>query len=188
MKAAAIILAAGASRRLGSAKQLAIVGGQRLLERTVDTCVAAELSPVFVVLGARADEIETACRLSAAVILRNEAWECGSASSIYEGISALEGRDCDAAVLLTCDMPFVTADHLRALVALAEEKQQSAASEGEGWSGVPACFLRASFPDLLALRGDVGARKLLKDSPRIRLGNDVDVDTSEDLAKANEIA
>ena len=187
MKTAAIIMAAGASRRLGSPKQLAKVGGERLLEVAIDSCLAAGLAPVLVVLGAHAEQITEACDLREARVINNAAWQSGAASSIHAGVGALHSEYVEAAIVMTCDMPFVTADHLRALIHLSEETQVNVGSRGDNWHGVPACFLRASFSELLELKGDMGARKLLKNAPLVDLANGLDVDTAEDFAAANEL-
>lgn len=186
VKAAAIILAAGSSRRLGTPKQLAVVGGAPLLTRSMQVCSEAGLSPLFVVLGANAPQIEAGCSLLGASVLQNDAWASGVASSIRVGIAAAERYDIDSAVITTCDMPFVTAAHLRALVALARAEHRDTGSEADNWKGVPACFLRASFFRLLQLDGDTGARKLLEHAPTVHLRNPLDVDTPQDLATARE--
>ena len=80
---------------------------------------------------------------------------------------------------MTCDQPAVTADHLCALASSTEPTASSYANR----QGVPAWFPRASFPDLLQLTGDSGARDLLKQARTIDLpGGDLDIDTADDLA------
>jgi CTP:molybdopterin cytidylyltransferase MocA len=171
---AAVVLAAGASTRLGEPKQLVMLGRETLLERAVRTARTAGCHPVLVVLGAAAQQIRERCELGDAVLLVNEAWEEGMASSIKVGV----------VVLMTCDQPAVTAEHLRALAGSGEVT----ASAYDGRRGVPAYFPAASFPDLLELRGDVGARELLRSAAAMELHNgELDVDTELELSLAREL-
>jgi molybdenum cofactor cytidylyltransferase len=80
VKVAAVVLAAGASTRLGRPKQLEVVNGERLLDRAVRACLGAELSPVVVVLGANADPIRHICDLESTQVVENDAWTEGMAS------------------------------------------------------------------------------------------------------------
>jgi CTP:molybdopterin cytidylyltransferase MocA len=183
MSIAAVVLAAGASSRLGEAKQLLSVGGERLLDRAVRVAREAGLSPIIVVLGSKAAEIAASCDLRDALVVRCERWDEGMSRSLQAGIEAAAKADrVEAAVVMTADMPFVTAEHLRAL---ARKKNTVRASRYGGRNGVPAHFPRAAFAELLRLEGDAGARKLLGDAASVELGEAaLDVDTAEDLAEA----
>jgi molybdenum cofactor cytidylyltransferase len=182
MRAGAVILAAGASRRLGEPKQLVMLGNETLLERAVRIAREAECSPIVVVLGAEAASIQAACDLGSASVMVNESWVEGMGGSIRAGIAAL--RDVDACVVLTCDMPAVTAAHLSSLMASGEVTASSYA----GRRGVPAYFPVSTFPLLMELHGDAGARDLLRSSPCVELiGGELDVDTVEDLERAREL-
>jgi len=179
---AAVVLAAGASTRLGEPKQLIVIEGETLLERAVRTAREANCAPVVVVLGANAERIREQCDLGDAVVVVNEAWEEGMASSIRIGVDALGGTD--GVVLMTCDQPAVTADHLRALMRSAEVT----ASAYAGRRGVPAYFPVRSVPELLRLRGDAGARDLVRSAAAVELaGGELDVDTHRELARAREL-
>jgi molybdenum cofactor cytidylyltransferase len=179
---AAVVLAAGASSRLGEAKQLVRLGAETLLERAVRVARDAKCSPVVVVLGASAALIRAQCELDDAIIVVNHDWADGMGSSIPVGVSAL--RDVDGCVVMTCDMPAVTAEHLRSLMASGE----LTASSYAGRRGVPAYFPVASFPLLVELHGDVGARDLLRSARCMELsGGELDVDTEKDLARAREL-
>ncbi len=179
---AAVILAAGASTRLGEPKQLVVLAGETLLERAVRIARDAGCRPVVAVLGAEAARIQERCALSGAEVLVNEAWPEGMASSIRVGVGALGGGD--GALLMTCDQPAVTAEHLRALIANGEVT----ASAYSGRRGVPAYFPAASFPALLELRGDAGARELLRSAAAVELpGGELDVDTAAARAEAERL-
>jgi CTP:molybdopterin cytidylyltransferase MocA len=179
---AAVVLAAGASTRLGEPKQLVMLGGETLLERAVRVAHEAGCAPVVVVLGAAAELVAARCDLGSAVVVVNEAWEEGMASSIRVGIGGVGGAD--GVVLMTCDQPAVTAEHLLALMA-AGQVTASAYAERRG---VPAYFPGAAFPALAALRGDAGARELLRGTATVELvGGELDVDTATDLAEATRL-
>ena len=176
---AAVVLAAGASRRLGEPKQLLVIGGETLLERAVRTARQAGCSPVVVVLGAEAERIRERCDLGGAQVIENPEWPDGMASSVRAGVEA--ARHADGIVLMTCDQPAVTAEHLRAVMASGEVM----ASAYSGRRGVPAYFPETNFPALMKLAGDSGARELLLTASAIELpGGELDVDTEADRAEA----
>jgi molybdenum cofactor cytidylyltransferase len=179
-RVAAVILAAGASTRLGEPKQLAMLAGERLLERAVRVAVEAGCAPVVVVLGAQAERIRAECDLQAAEVVINVAWCEGMASSIRAGVAAIAGV-CDAAAVMTCDQPAVTAEHLRKLASSA----LPAASAYAGRKGVPACFAAGHFPELMQLRGDAGAKSLVESACAVDLAwGELDIDTAEGLENA----
>lgn len=176
---AAVVLAAGASTRLGEAKQLVRLGGERLLERAVRVAFEAGLGEVVVVLGCGAETIRGVCELNGTRVAVNQRWEEGMGSSVRVGVSAIS-REMDGVLLMTCDQPAVSAAHLALLVG-----DEVAASSYAGRRGVPAYFPRARFGGLLGLRGDAGARELLAGVRTVTLaGGEVDVDTPEGLAAA----
>jgi len=192
MAVPAIILAAGASRRLGRPKQLVRIAGETLLGRTSRVVREAGADPVFVVIGANREAIEAGVDMTAVRAVFNADWEQGIASSIGAGIEVLRHSVPDAAavLLLACDQPKLTADHLRKLILLHESATGTVtvASAYVGVAGIPAIFPAPRFAHLLALTGDEGARHLLRDSecPVITesfAGGEVDIDTPEDLVR-----
>ncbi len=186
---AAIVLAAGASRRLGAVKQLLRdADGQALLPRLVRDAGAAGCAPVIVVLGAHADTVRPLLDDASAHIVENTAWIDGMAGSIRAGLDALESSACSAAVLLACDQPAVNAEHLRALLAAHAEHGGRVVSRYDGVSGIPAVWPRADWPALRALTGDRGARSLLHgDETAVDLPDGaLDLDTPRDVARWHE--
>jgi molybdenum cofactor cytidylyltransferase len=178
---AAIVLAAGASTRLGEPKQLVVLGGETLLERAVRVARDAGCAPIVVVLGANSEQIRERSNLGDAVVALNELWSEGMATSIHVGIEAAKASD--GVVLMTCDQPAATAGHLRKLTG----SNEITASAYAGRRGVPAYFPAGSFAALMQLRGDAGARELLRDAASIELPyGELDVDTLLDLAQARE--
>jgi molybdenum cofactor cytidylyltransferase len=177
---AAIILAAGESKRLGHPKQLIRIGGEMLLHRTIRTAEEAGCTPVIMVLGAHHAEILSHISPHPAVTLINPTWHKGMASSIRLGIEAVP-KTASGAVLLTCDQPAISSAHLQLLMATGN----LTASEYAGRHGVPAYFPSSMFTELTKLRGDAGARELLRSAPAVSLPNgELDIDTASDLDNA----
>jgi len=190
MPVAAIVLAAGASRRLGQPKQLLMHDAETLLERAIRLAHEAGTSPVVVVLGAHIHIIRASIPFKNAVSVVNNHWEQGISTSIQEGLRTVDktAPGATGALLLSCDQPRLTSTHLRALVAnfAAQGAAGITASAYAGVLGVPAVFPRAVFPDLLALRGDTGARSLFAEPPCALntiefAGGEVDIDLPADL-------
>ncbi len=182
----AIVLAAGASTRFGSAKQLARVAGRPLLHTAVARAADVAGSAVTVVLGARAAELSPLLTHSQASLVINRDWREGMASSIRAGVARLPGS-CSAVLLMVVDQAAVTAEDLKRLVSAWRRQPDYIVAARYGMTtGVPAIFPRTVFPDLAALRGDVGARVLLRRNPdrvvRVPMASAaIDIDTPEDL-------
>jgi molybdenum cofactor cytidylyltransferase len=182
MRCGALILAAGASTRLGHPKQLIRLGNETFLDRSVRIAREAGCAPVVVVLGASEERIRDQCKLQDVLIVSHPDWAEGMGTTISRGVR--EFGDVQGILVMTCDMPAVTADHLGKLVA----SEQVAASSYGGSNGVPAYFPRDLFPELIDLKGDTGARELLRSAHGIELpGGELDVDTFEELEKARGI-
>ena len=181
-----IVLAAGASSRFGSPKQLAKVQGVPMLALMISRAQVLAGRAVSVVLGANATQItpRLAC-LDVAVVV-NRGWAEGLASSIRAGVEHLPGH-CDGALLLLADQCAVTSADLQRLAKVWHQDPLAIASGqyGGDW-GVPAIFPRSSFPALLALRGEHGAKDLLRYPVGRRVGVPmpgaaIDIDTVQDL-------
>jgi molybdenum cofactor cytidylyltransferase len=183
---AAVVLAAGASSRLGEPKQLIRLGAENLLERAVRVAREAGCEPVVVVVGSEYGRVLANSVLGDVITVINDKWEEGMASSIRLGVGALRfaPKDAEGVVLMTCDQPAVTTKHLFELTQRAEVK----ASRYAGRNGVPAFFPKKNFDVLMSLTGDKGARELLAEARYEELENgDLDVDTAEDVARAREM-
>lgn len=182
-----LILAAGASTRLGQPKQLVHIGGRPALHGVVSSAVALGGHAVTVVIGAHAAELTRLLGHSPASVIVNRHWEEGMASSIRCGLGALPPT-CDAVLILLGDQVAVTADDLKRLAsAWKEQDSVIAAATYEQHVGVPAIFPRIVFSELAQLRGDQGARKILERNNfrlvRVPMPNAaVDLDTPDDLA------
>lgn len=182
-----LVLAAGASRRLGQPKQLVKLAGRPALHGVVANAVALAGSAVTVVVGAHASELSRLLAHSSASVVVNRQWEEGMASSIRRGLAALPST-CDAVLILLGDQVAVTADDLKRLAgAWKEQDGVIATATYDRHVGVPAIFPRICFSELAELRGDQGARKLLERHNyrlvRVPMPNAaIDLDTPEDLA------
>lgn len=162
--AAAVVLAAGASRRLGRSKQLLPFRGRPLVRGAVEAAMDAGARPLVVVTGASADEVAAAVADLPVSTVHNPRWTDGIAGSIAAGVSAIRSAwpDCPAILLLACDQPLVTAQLLRDLLDLRRARDAPAAATAyAGTIGIPAVFGRSMFPSLLQLIGDAGAKSIL---------------------------
>jgi molybdenum cofactor cytidylyltransferase len=186
----AVILAAGASTRMGSPKQLLALDGQPLIVRAVEAALASPAWPVVVVLGAHAEKIRPALARLPVLVAENPAWAEGMAASIRAGIATLRqfSRHLDAALLALCDQPAFSAGTIARLVAAQRTAGRSiVAARYGGRNGAPALFLREHFAALAALTGEEGARPLLNGDPARVAAVDLpelalDLDTPADVA------
>jgi len=188
MNTGIIILAAGNSSRLGSPKQLLYYQGSSLLQRTVAAAKTSAYEPVVLVLGAHSDQIlEQHPDLKINIII-NDSWEKGISSSIAAGLSKMLELEADTknVVIAVADQPFIRPEIFRELV---EESQRSrkniVASKYAETIGTPALFNEIYFDELIALRGNTGAKPILQkyaaDVATIpfELGH-IDIDTQTD--------
>jgi molybdenum cofactor cytidylyltransferase len=157
-----IVLAAGQSTRLGQPKQLLLVSGRPLLERTLDLARGTAFEPRIVVLGAYADDVERAINLRGWRVVRNPRFADGQATSLRAGLDALPA-DVDGAVVLLGDQPLVPSWLIDELTARFDPNAHVAVRPryADG-PGNPVLLGRELFPELLALAGDVGAREVLR--------------------------
>jgi molybdenum cofactor cytidylyltransferase len=182
----AIVLAAGASTRFGSAKQLVRLAGRPLLHTVVTRASEVTGNALIVVLGSGAAQLAPLLKHSPGSVVINQEWREGLASSIRAGVARLPAA-CSAVMLLLADQAAVTAEDLKRLAGTwRKQPQHIAAALYSGSCGAPAIFPRSSFRSLSELRGDTGARALLvRNSDRVvrvpMPSAAVDVDTPEDL-------
>ncbi len=161
-----ILLAAGASQRMGRPKQtLVLEEGKSMLLKTVETALATSLRPVVVVVGANKGEIVPELKGQPVTIVDNAFWQEGMASSVKIGLAGLfmTQPKLDGVLMLVCDQPYVTADLLEQMVRTYEEsgKKAVACRYQKQW-GVPVLIGRELLAELTHLTGDQGAKPLLK--------------------------
>ena len=188
---AIIILAAGGSSRFGKIKQLVHFRGKTLLQHAIEQATEAGGEPVVVVTGANSNEISKQINNEKTDIVFNKDWEQGMASGIVTGLKkavALKNK-IEAAIIAVCDQPFISSSLFQQLY----HKQIKSAKDIVACTyadtiGTPALFTHKYFDVLMSLKGDEGAKKLLK-----RYSNDVaavdfpdgyiDIDTKEDYER-----
>lgn len=182
-----VLLAAGASRRFGSPKQLARVGGQTLLRRMAGIALASRPAGCVVVLGARAGRLRRELAGLNVRVVVNGRWREGLSRSLAAGVAALPA-DARAVLVLLADQAAINAADLERLCECwRRAPRRIFAARTDGGLGPPAILPRSAFPELRRLRGDRGARELLRD-PRRRAvgielpGADLDIDRRSDLA------
>ncbi len=186
----AIILAAGKSSRLGGIKQLLSFHNKTLLQHTIDELELAGAKPVIVVTGGHAKAVVASMDQTGIDLVYNEHWEQGMASSIVAGIQTISTRykEISQVILAVCDQPFVSAALFKQLYEVQNSSSKHiVASAYADTLGVPVLFTQKYFDQLLGLKGDEGAKKILRafqaDVARVDfpLGR-IDIDTVEDYA------
>lgn len=184
-----MVLAAGASRRLGRPKQLVSWRGEALVHRAARAALEAGLDPVVVVIAPGAAEVRATVADLPVEVVEGPRAGPDMASSVRAGVArvAALAPGHDAVALVACDQPAVDAAHLGALAAARRVGGAAVvASEYAGVLGVPAVIGAELRGELAALRGDAGAREILRRDParvaRVPLpGGERDVDRPEDV-------
>ncbi|MGN6506599.1 MAG: nucleotidyltransferase family protein [Tepidisphaeraceae bacterium] len=182
---AAIVLAAGASSRMGRPKQLLTIEGEPLLRRAVRMADQAGCCPIHVVLGCQAHLMMPALAGTAVRTVVNDQWALGMGTSIRCGIEAVlrDVPDVSRVLLMLCDQPRVTAETLQRLDAHQHASQaQVAVAAFEGTIGPPVIVTGDRIAALRYLPDDRGAKALWAEQPQSVLKVDcpeaaIDVDT-----------
>ncbi|MDG7021505.1 MAG: nucleotidyltransferase family protein [Nitrososphaerota archaeon] len=186
----AVVLAAGASSRFGGTKQIAELGGSRMVERVVQAVPSSRVSETIVVLGHEAAAVERALRPWRGVrVVVNAAYRAGMATSIRAGVIEVS-RESRGVLLLLADQPFVTRRLLVRVLDEFDAKGGIVATSRGDVVGPPVAFSRRHFGALEALEGDRGARSVVREHMdevslvRVRGRALTDVDTRADLESA----
>jgi molybdenum cofactor cytidylyltransferase len=156
------LLAAGASHRLGRPKQLVSVGDEPLVRRMARIARAAQVDALAVIVGAHAAELRATLVGLDLDCVDNHRWAEGMSTSLRAATDWAKARRLDALLVAVVDQVRLTTEHLDVLIAASRGGSLVVASRYQGVLGVPALFPRHLFPALAALRGDVGARELLR--------------------------
>ncbi|MBW4558958.1 MAG: nucleotidyltransferase family protein [Trichormus sp. ATA11-4-KO1] len=183
-----IILAAGASTRMGTPKQLLKYGQQSLIYHVVEVAIASVCHPVIVVIGADAERIKQEIEPLQVHTVENPLWVEGMSTSIRVGMETLNAinPEAEAVVLMLCDQPLVFPQLINQLVEIHQTTLKLiVASEYADILGVPALFNRVLFSKLITLSGMSGARQIIKKYAQEVIGIPfpaglIDLDTPKD--------
>lgn len=163
-----LLLSAGASNRMGRAKQLLPWGDHTLIEHQVRVLTGTG-NPVLVVLGSQAEQVMPLLKKYPVRTRLNKQWEKGMGSSISCGIDELEKMFPKAAgaLIAQLDQPLIKVSHfIRMLDNFEPGRGQIIVSRSEsGWEGVPVLFDRSYFPELQDLKDEEGAKKIFRSRP-----------------------
>lgn len=184
---AVLILAAGASVRLGRPKQSLVFNGQTLLQKIVSTANALQSGPILLVVK-KGDSFKVSEKV---VVIENADAQLGMSSSIKCGIRLLEELypDIETVIITVCDQPFITTGLLQEMIEKHQETHLPIIACHYGETvGTPVLFHKTMFEALYGLNGDKGARQLINQQIQqvglinFPLGN-IDVDTEEDYER-----
>jgi len=189
---AAIVLAAGQSRRMGTINKLTIdIDGKPMLRRVVEAVVSSSAKPVIVVTGHERQQVEAALAGLSVETVFNPDYAEGLSTSLKRGLMSLPAT-VDGAVICLGDMPLVRAQDLDQLVSALNpvEGRAIVVPTRRGKRGNPVVIGKAFFAELAAIDGDIGARDVIAAHPEqvaeVEMGGDgvlTDIDTPQALAK-----
>lgn len=191
-RSAAIVLAAGQSRRMGRTNKLiARLEGKPLVAHAVDAAIGSRADAVFVVTGHEAETVRAVLEGRDVTYVHNERFRQGLSTSLAAGIGAL-GGDFDRAVILLGDMPGIGPEALDRMLLAASSAPADAivVATYNGKRGNPVIWPRRHFEALMNIKGDVGARHLIGENEAmvvsVELGEAAafDIDTPQMLEKA----
>src|SRR5215467_119736 len=189
----ALILAAGTSSRMGEPKQLLRIGDNTLLGQVLANVRGVSLAQIVVVLGASADAIKHQVDLAGLKVVVNNSYHQGMGTSLAAGLAALEAT-VNAALIVLADQPFVQPETLKKICQEYRRTQaQIVIPLYKGFRGNPVLLDRSVFPEVMALRGDIGCRAIFGSHPEgivkvpvEDLGILLDVDSQEDFDRLKQ--
>lgn len=192
MSVGGLLLAAGRSRRVGAGnhKLLAEFGGVPLVRRSAETVFRSKVTPVVVVTGHRCEEIEAALGDLPVTITYNKNYAAGIGTSLATGFGHMNFVGCDGVLVMLADMPEITTGHIDQLVMAFRsfDGDRVVRARSGNQPGHPLVIPAHLFPDMRRLRGDEGARALIRDKEiySLDIGHAAtkDLDTAKDIMSA----
>lgn len=186
-----LLLAAGSSSRMGESKQLLDVSGMPLLRYSAKIALEARTSGLIVVLGANETPHREALAGLPVDIIVNHYWKSGMGSSIKTSLHHIIRAypEASAVLIMVCDQPSITSDHLSTLIrTYARADKKIVASAYADTLGVPAIFGRPFFSNILMLRDDQGAKRIIEQFAQqvtaVQFPDGaIDLDTKDDYAR-----
>lgn len=168
---------------MGFPKLTLVYQGQTLLEHAISKTKALT-SEVFVIVGAYQDHYEPVANRAGAKVVINPQWSEGLAASLRAGVAALP-ETVEAALVVLPDQPFVSEKHLKTLINTWKERgAELVFSRYQGILGAPCVIDQTYFASVQHLKGDKGARALIRDDTHlaeVELSEFVDIDTPEEV-------
>jgi molybdenum cofactor cytidylyltransferase len=185
---ASLILAGGESKRMGLPKLVLVYKDKSLLAHAVAKAKALSSEPI-VIVGAYAETYQPEAEQAGAKVVLNPDWSEGLASSLRVGIASLS-KDVEAVLVILPDQPFVPVKHLQSLVKTWQDTNaQLVFSRYQGILGAPCIISRSLFEEVQTLRGDKGARAVVRDGvtvAEVGLEDFQDIDTPADAKKLDK--
>jgi molybdenum cofactor cytidylyltransferase len=188
---AALLLAAGQSRRMGSNKLLEQIDGRPMVARTAQRLLSSRARPIVAVLGNQADAVDAALGKLPVERVHNPAYAEGLSTSLKRGLETLP-PDIDGVMVCLGDMPLVAGRELDRLIAAFNplEGRAIVVPTRRGKRGNPVLWAKRFFPEMAELAGDVGAKHLIGEHAElvceVEMDTDsvlVDIDTPDALAE-----
>jgi molybdenum cofactor cytidylyltransferase len=161
----AIILAAGASARMGSPKALLKIGGKTFLRHIVDVLRDSGISGIVIVLGSGADRIADSLAWFDGKVVVNQDWQRGQLTSLISGLDAIGGRHIQGVLVCPVDHPLATSRLIRSMCEAVEASQNIIIPVFKGIRGHPVIFPSRFIDSLRSAPLEMGARQLLRDHP-----------------------
>ncbi len=186
MKIAILIIAAGASRRLGQAKQLLPYKNTFLLDYVIQECKASKIGDIYLVLGANCESIQPKIDTSISSFF-NEDWPQGMGNSIAFGVQKIIHKNYDGIIIAVGDQPFFNRHILQSIInKMSETNASIVVSKYKNGKGTPCFFNKKLLTELTQLKGDIGAKPIIKKyKHQVEIVNflngNIDIDTIDDL-------
>lgn len=188
----AIVLAAGTSSRMGTAKQLLTYRGLPLLRHVVENLLVSQVDNIIVVLGHQAAEVAKTLNGLPVQLVINQDFACGQSTSIKSGLTLVAGANYQyrGVLFVLGDQPLVTPETINLIIEHHRQYGGIVAPYYQGVRGNPVLFDRKFFTELDSLTGDIGAREIIARHPEDLSKVEVqdigvlqDIDTPEDYRK-----
>ena len=185
---AVLVLAAGASSRMGTPKQLLPWKHTTLLGQAIETAKKSLAHDIFVVLGSNYEKIYRTISETETTVVENRDWERGMGTSVALGVQFLDGTDkaYQGVLILLCDQPLISISYLNEMIRTLEQNRESIiATKYDQKAGVPAIFDRKYFEELKSLSKDKGAKEIIDQNIKDTLlldpeGTEIDLDTKKE--------
>ena len=164
IRIAAVVVAAGASKRMSATKQLLPWKHTTMLGYVIEQLKAAGATHVFVVLGSNQEEILQQINTTNISIIHNDQWAQGMGTSIAKTVKFFKQNylEFDGLLIAACDQPLIKLDHYKKLINSCINRERIVVSSFKNGRGIPVVFDKTYFDELSSLTEDVGAKSVVK--------------------------